>query len=439
MKSSKTPPEFVLNKICQELASREITVEKLFKFDEEEATQPTKNSKIRRRKQEEEEMNFKEFADRLKALNLEIDAVDLETLFAVVDTDNSGLLSKEEILAAFKKFDSDKQLNLNSFRKAIYKYITSKAISLQSFYEQFDTRGYGKISMPPFIDMLSTVGFKNCSEDEVKNLFQLINIKKNFRLTYKELEIAYDAQNIITLFPFIKSLKLAILERIKSKSTTVLLLLREFDKDGDDVLNKQEFFAFVDSFGLQELNSESDKLFLFDTCNQDKDDSISEFELKEFLNGGKIIDICQLIQQIKQALRQRELKSKKIFDDMSLGDKDADFVSFSDFLRKKCGLKEIGSLEIDELFQFIDRRGDESIQKDEFNKIFTDVNPLNYLDYNRAYFEKLSPRQKEYYLKKYKIDLSKKDSKMPGYLDAEEMKYEDELYELRKKLREQNR
>jgi hypothetical protein len=104
-------------------------------------------------------------------------------------------------------------------------------------------------------------------EDDVKNLFQLINLKKNFRLTYKELEIAYDAQNIITLFPFIKSLKLAILEKIKAKSTTVLLMLREFDKDGDDVLNKSEFLTFVDSFGIKELSSDSDKQFLFDTCN----------------------------------------------------------------------------------------------------------------------------------------------------------------------------
>lgn len=75
-------------------------------------------------------MNFKEFSERLKELNLEIDAVDLETLFAVVDTDNSGLLSRDEIITAFKKFDSDKQLNLNSFRKSIYRYITAKAITL---------------------------------------------------------------------------------------------------------------------------------------------------------------------------------------------------------------------------------------------------------------------------------------------------------------------
>jgi Ca2+-binding EF-hand superfamily protein len=111
----------------------------------------------RRRKNVEEEMNFKEFSERLRELNLEIDAVDLEILFAVVDTDNSGLLSQEEILTAFKKFDSDKQLNLNSFRKAIYKHITGKAITLQEFYDQFDTRGYGKISMPAFTDMLTTL------------------------------------------------------------------------------------------------------------------------------------------------------------------------------------------------------------------------------------------------------------------------------------------
>lgn len=151
--------------------------------------------------------------------------------------------------------------------------------------------------------MLSTLQFKNVPEEDAKNLFTLINIKKNFRLTLKELEIAYDANNVISLFPFIKSLKLAILERIKAKSTTVLLMLREFDKDGDDVLNKQEFTAFVESFGLQELSSEADKQFLFDTCNQDKDDSISEFELKEFLNGGQIINILKLIQQIRQVLR----------------------------------------------------------------------------------------------------------------------------------------
>lgn len=40
LKSSQTPPEFVLNKICQELASRDISVEKLFKFPEEDEKKP---------------------------------------------------------------------------------------------------------------------------------------------------------------------------------------------------------------------------------------------------------------------------------------------------------------------------------------------------------------------------------------------------------------
>lgn len=133
------------------------------------------------------------------------------------------------------------------------------------------------------------------------------------------------------------------------------------------------------------------------------------------------------------------MKQAKLFEEISLGDKDVDFTSFQIFLRSKCGLKEISFLEIDELFQFVDSKGDESIQKDEFLKIFNDVKPLDPVAHNRAYFQKLSSRQQEYYKKKYKIDISKQDASIPGLVDYRKIQDEDELYEYRKEKKAQEK
>jgi Ca2+-binding EF-hand superfamily protein len=137
LNSDTHPPEFTLNKICQELKSRDITVEQLFKLEEE----PAEGNK-RRRQTEEQGKTFHEFMDTISKLGLEIDIVDLETLFTVIDKDHSGEIDKKELTEAFKKFDSDKVLNLNSFRKALYKHLNAHGLTLNKFYKQFDVKNY---------------------------------------------------------------------------------------------------------------------------------------------------------------------------------------------------------------------------------------------------------------------------------------------------------
>jgi Ca2+-binding EF-hand superfamily protein len=187
MDSEESTPDYTLNKINLELKSCNATVEQLFEIEEEEMEElgekkPTKAS--RRRKTADDGMDFQEFTDAIKKLKLDLDIVDLETLFLVVDSDNSGLLSKKEVLKSFKKFETEKKLNLNSFRKAIYQHLTANGKSLDEFYDEFDVRQYGKLTSGNFKDMIKALKFDKPNEDEVKELFTSINLKKNYRLSF---------------------------------------------------------------------------------------------------------------------------------------------------------------------------------------------------------------------------------------------------------------
>jgi hypothetical protein len=79
-------------------------------------------------------------------------------------------------------------------------------------------------------------------------------------------------------------------------------------------LNEKDFLALVESLNVPNLKTAEDKKFLFDTCNQDKDNTITEFELREFLNGGKIIDVVNYTDKIKMCLKQKRHNLKEIFE-----------------------------------------------------------------------------------------------------------------------------
>ena len=120
IKSGESTPDYILNRIYQEIKGQGVTMEQLFKIEdqpmEELGAEPKKTEATltKGRKSAEDGMKFKEFVKVFKKYKLDIDIVDLETLFLVVDKDQSGDLSKAELFEAFKKFDSDKKLNLNS-------------------------------------------------------------------------------------------------------------------------------------------------------------------------------------------------------------------------------------------------------------------------------------------------------------------------------------
>jgi hypothetical protein len=74
----------------------------------------------------------------------------------------------------------------------------------------------------------------------------------------------------------------------------------------------------------------------------------------------------------------------------------------------KCGFRDISFLEIDEIFKFLDRDHEARITKKDFLKVFGDWKPLDPVEFNRKYFEKLSARQLNYYKRTHYIDLNDK-------------------------------
>lgn len=412
MVNGESSPDYILNRIHLELKSKAVSVSSLFKLEEEEMEElggdksKPKKKLERRRKSDNDDMNFKEFTQAINRFKIDIDIVDLETLFVTVDKDGSGLLSKDELIAALKKFDSDKGLNLNSFRKELYKHLTARGVTLKELFDEFDVRRYGKLTLKNFKDMVKVLNFNKPDDGEVKELFNSINLKKNYRLSFRELELAYDTESILSLFPFIKGFEASLVEQLESKNQTILVFMREFDKDGDDKLNEKEFLAMLDSLKIPNLNSESDKKFLFNACNQDKDNTISQFELREFLNGGTIIDVVDYIESIKLSLRQKRYNLREIFEQIDTDeDKKVNFSEFEVLLKEKCRFKELNHLQIDEIFKYLDRNSKDSISKTDFLGVFGDWKPLDPVDFNKRYFEKLSPRQLKFYQRNHNISL----------------------------------
>lgn len=390
--------DYVLNKINLEIKHKGLEVADIFKIE-------AKEDDKKKEKKEEKSMDFKGFLESIKKLEVEIDIFDLETLFSIIDKDNSGTLTLEELKAVFKKFDEKKNLNLNTFRKKLFVFLVKSGKTLEQFFDEIDYKGRRKLSLPQFVDILKIVGFDEAEEEDKQHLFELINKKGTYRMTLQELENAYDESNIFTLFPFVKEFKKKLKEILKNQSKTIRIFLRKYDKNGKNHLNKEEFDQMLDDLNIETLKEKADKDFLFNSCNLDNNNSVSEFEIREFLNGGKIVDVVKLIEKMKRILGKR-YDLEDLFEQI---DKDRsneiEFQEFEILIVTKCGFK-LDFIELDELFRFLDKGESDCISEKDFLDVFSDWKPLIPEKYNKTYFKEISERQRNYYKRVYRLRLT---------------------------------
>ena len=409
--------DYVLNKIYLEMKHRELSVQDLFK-----------QAKIMYKKAESG-LSFKEFSDVIKKLKVDVDIVDLETLFCVIDVDESDSISLEELQQAFGRFveQEGQELSLNGFRKALYTYIVQQNTTLEALFAAIDIRRFGKLTKNHFFDLLETLGFKEAPEKDKIQLFEQINYKKTYKLSLNELKAAYDEKHILTLFPFVKDLKTKIIKEMEQQNIPLRTIIRRFDSDGDEIIDEVEFSKLSKKLKVKGLDRPEDTAFLFRCCDFDNNKQISEFEFREFLNGGQIIDIVEYIEQIKRTIQQQDLVD--LFKEI---DEDSDHeVSFDEFraLIARCGVKELEIIELDEIFTFLDKREKDAMAENDFMDVFGDYKPLDPMRYNPGYFQKLSPRQYKKYELKYDF-LSKEG--MDYVYDYDEMEDKENLLRFNK-------
>lgn len=401
--------ETMINKVRLELKGCNISVAKLF-----ELAEVKDDSKI----------TLDRFLIALEKSGANLDIVDAEILFQVLDTDHSESLDKQELEIVFKESEV-KHLSLNNLRKRIYKHTAKKGIDFKSFLEEVDYRRMGIINRRMFSDMLEMLGFDGFSDDEKDKLFTDLDQDGDYMINLKEFERSYDEASVHLLFTFILDFKSKCIKEMTKDNIPLSIFIRKYDRDCDGFLNKDEFDRLTDELKIEGLEEQADKDFLFTTINSSKTGNLTRGELSSFLHDETICDVVDIIERARSIIRQRRVNLTELFERVDTDKSDnINFAEFSNLL-SRCGIN-LNIIELDEVFTYTKpSKTSPSFGFKTFLDLFSPQKSFHPLNHNPSYFEGLEAPALHYYESRYHYSKDKRSFDFYENFDEERDKLEE--------------
>jgi Ca2+-binding EF-hand superfamily protein len=347
-------------------------------------------------------LSFAAFANALDSIHLNLRYLDYEVVFDVLDKDKSGSLTMDELKSRLQKFEIKKEVfDTRALRMAMYKLIKSKFSGLNDFLEILDGGKKRYLDMEEFKTMLTSVGLPNLNpEQEIKPMFEAIDVDKDYHLSYKEVAAFYDERTILVLFPFVLQFRECLLTHIRGTKETIFYLVRKHS-EGKDILNFNNFKSLCEGIKY-DAGGEDNMKIVFTEIDMNNDEGISIAEMRRNL-AGEIIDVIALAERVQKIIHSSPVRLEEAFANANSGANDGiNFKEFEHMMGMRLGLN-ISQIEMEELFSFVQSSGQDKIYINEFQSVFGYGHRINPFQYNQKYMESLPEESRKYYVQKYGV------------------------------------
>ena len=321
-------------------------------------------------------MDKAEFETGLRTLGLDVPTSVIDSLFGQWDTDNSGALSMKElatvlnsgtVIKPLSNVDLDERPGAPPVAEQLKSAISMNAVKIISLFTSWDEDGNGLIDVVEFETGLRALGLDVPSKVIVE-LFSEWDGDGSGELSLKELARTLNSNAIIKPLshvdldespgapPISEQLKMA----LASNSVTVIKLFTSWDENRDGLLVRTEFETGLRALGLDVPTASIHQLF----SEWDKDSS-GELTIRE------LTAVLNSTNAIGELRRQLIKNGKKVSEVFRRWDQDGDGeVSRSEFRASMhfIGLSNVDDIQIDCMFDSLDRDGSGSITFKELNK-----------------------------------------------------------------------
>jgi Ca2+-binding EF-hand superfamily protein len=355
----------------------------------------------------EEKLDFVAFKKALQASQLDLNILQVETLFDLVDLDKSGKLEMEELTKSFNEPAAivHADYNKDEIRKAIYKNIRKSKWTYEEFFNYYNPTK-GKLRLADFTNMMHSIGFQNLKKEEIDAMFKSLDTDFDFQLSPQEFAKFYDQETITVLFPFIFKFKTRIREKVQEERKGIFYIVRAYSEAGESFIKYPEFIKLLEDLKMSAEMSEPDRMLLFQDLDVQKDDKITDAELRLAANGGKTIDVIDLVRRVRDVIQERRVDAKVAFDRCNnTKDDGLMFLKFNELISTFFNIT-LSLIETEELFLFANLKNNDKLSKAEFLEIFDDFSTkaLNPFVLNPKYTAQLTEDSRNFYMKRYRID-----------------------------------
>ncbi|CAD8131160.1 unnamed protein product [Paramecium sonneborni] len=223
-------------------------------------------------------LELREFSEFLVQLVGDVDSKIVETLFYKLDAKGDNTINLYEFKQKITKQESDlseqqqTNININKLHKHSQNNQVHALKESNETLEIFDRKGRGQILLNAFQDIIVSLSFE-FSEFKQLALYLQSPDDKRF-LQYDKLAILMNDCDEA------EQLLINLNQTIQSGKVATASLFYNFDQNGNDVLDKQEFYKLIRDIDPMSRNKPVDNLFLLLDANSDGSISISKFKTK---------------------------------------------------------------------------------------------------------------------------------------------------------------